>query len=202
MALFSTRPATAVDDREQVLNEEIARLEKEIAQLKARPSKAASGRPTPSVQTAQISGTSTPERSLPTPMVTNVVPVFTADPPVVPLPLPPSLPPNLPTSPGGIARANSTAFPMVAPAITDPRYNELGERKFDLNSWWTNLRKQLQRQPVGPNNPAMVKYLATGSVQGLRPLRYERRIARNRTLGLVTILTLVLYGLAWVFFRR
>lgn len=201
MPLFSTRTATAVDDREQVLNEEIARLEKEIAVLKAKPRRPAS-RPTPSVQTSQISGTSTPVRAFGPPLVTNVVPMVSVEAPVVPVPLPPAPPPQLQTTVLGITRAKSTLVPIPTPAITDPRYNELGERKFDLGSWWGNLRHQMRRQQVGPANPEMIKYLATGSVQGLRPLRYERRIARNRTIGLVTILVVVLYGLAWVFFRR
>lgn len=200
MALFSTRSPSAVDDREQVLNEEIARLEKEIAKLKARPPRPVVQRPTPSVQTAQISGGSTPERALAPPMVTNVVPMVPVDPPVAPLPLPPSPPPGLQAAANAPLRGKLA--PVPSPVITDPRFNELGERKFDLTLWWGNLRKQLRRQPVGPTNPKMIKYLATGSVQGLRPLRYERRIARNRTIGLMSILVVVLYGLAWMFFRR
>ena len=100
------------------------------------------------------------------------------------------------------ATAATTALPVARRGINDPRFNELGERKFDLGQWWAGMKTHFHRETVGPANPEMVKYLATGSVQGLRPLRFERRIARNRTIGLVAVLVVVLYGLAWVFFRR
>lgn len=203
-----------MDDRELALNEEIARLEKEIAELKTRPAKPGRNRPVPSVQTARISGAVTPELSDTPPMVTNVVPTVVLETPVPPVPLPPApFPGTMGTSGASAgdprnkaplkAGPNATAVPMVPNAAgTDPRYNELGERKFDVGVWWGNLTRQFRRERVGPANPEMVKYLASGSVQGLRPLRFERRIARNRTLGLVAILVVVLYGLAWVFFRR
>ena len=202
MAIFSNRGATAVDDREQALNDEISRLEKEIAELKTRPAKAQRARPVPSVQTAQLSDIATPEPEGTPPLVTNVVPVVTVETPVPPVPLPPSPPPSLPTVAVGVPRAKIAALPSANPGLSDPRYNELGERKFDLGSWWQGVRHQFRRTPVGSNNPEMVKYLAAGSVQGLRPLRFERRIARNRTVGLVSVLVVVLYGLAWVFFRH
>ncbi len=40
-----------------------------------------------------------------------------------------------------------------------------------------------------------MNYLAAGGIQGLRPLRYEKRVARNRFIFFVTILTLVLLGM-------
>jgi hypothetical protein len=40
-----------------------------------------------------------------------------------------------------------------------------------------------------------VNYLAAGGVQGLRPLRYEKRVARNRFFVLVVVVTAVLVGL-------
>jgi hypothetical protein len=48
----------------------------------------------------------------------------------------------------------------------------------------------------------MVHYLAAGSIQGLRPLRYERRVARNRFLAFLALLLLVLWGLAYWSFKR
>jgi hypothetical protein len=47
-----------------------------------------------------------------------------------------------------------------------------------------------------------VNYLAAGSIQGLRPLRYEKRVARNRFLFLVVVLVLVLWGIIVVIFKR
>jgi hypothetical protein len=44
-------------------------------------------------------------------------------------------------------------------------------------------------------NPKLVNYLAAGSIQGLRPMRYEKRVARNRVLALVIVILLVLVGL-------
>ena len=66
-------------------------------------------------------------------------------------------------------------------------------RKYDLpallNRWRNHFR--------GPttSNPRLVSYLAAGGVQGLRPLRYEKRVARNRFFVLITAVILVLLGL-------
>ena len=51
------------------------------------------------------------------------------------------------------------------------------------------------------NNPKLVNYLAAGSIQGLRPMRYEKRVARNRFIFLVVVLALVMWGLIWIFMR-
>jgi len=68
-------------------------------------------------------------------------------------------------------------------------FNELGVRKYDLPGLIDRIRTYLR----GPttNNPRLVNYLAAGGVQGLRPLRYEKRVARNRFL----VFTLLLFGL-------
>jgi len=72
-------------------------------------------------------------------------------------------------------------------------YNELGVRKYDLPALLMRLRNHFR----GPTttNPKLVSYLAAGGLQGLRPLRYEKRVARNRFLALVVILFLVLLGI-------
>lgn len=44
------------------------------------------------------------------------------------------------------------------------------------------------------SNPKLVKLLDSGQIQGLRPLRYERRVARNRFFLLSAVLLAVLYG--------
>lgn len=79
------------------------------------------------------------------------------------------------------------------PVTTDSHYNELGVRKFDLVAAWRRLRNHVH----GPsaNNPKLVNYLAAGSIQGLRPLRYEKRVARNRVIALTVILVVVLLGI-------
>jgi hypothetical protein len=78
--------------------------------------------------------------------------------------------------------------------------NHLDIRRNDLLSMWRRFKSNFR----GPatSNPKLVNYLAAGSIQGLRPLRYERRVARNRFLVLVAVLILVLWGIvALVFFR-
>lgn len=47
----------------------------------------------------------------------------------------------------------------------------------------------------------MARMLAAGSVQGLRTLRYERRVARNRFIALFVILLLILWGLTYSYLR-
>jgi hypothetical protein len=40
-----------------------------------------------------------------------------------------------------------------------------------------------------------VNYLAAGSIQGLRPMRYEKRVARNRVLFIALVLLALLVGI-------
>ena len=83
---------------------------------------------------------------------------------------------------------------------TPEHYNELGVRKYDLPALWRRARQHLR----GPatTNPKLVSYLAAGGLQGLRPLRYEKRVARNRFIAFVIVLFLVLLGTIWVFLKR
>jgi len=72
-------------------------------------------------------------------------------------------------------------------------FNDLGVRKYDLPALFDRIRNHFR----GPttSNPRLVNYLAAGGVQGLRPLRYERRVARNRFFALLIVVTAVLLGL-------
>ena len=72
-------------------------------------------------------------------------------------------------------------------------FNELGVRKYDLPALFNRVRNHFR----GPttSNPRLVNYLAAGGVQGLRPLRYEKRVARNRFFALVIVVCGVLLGL-------
>ena len=76
-------------------------------------------------------------------------------------------------------------------------FNELGVRKYDLPALFQRVRNHF-RGPM-TSNPRLVNYLAAGGVQGLRPLRYEKRVARNRFFVLVTVVILVLMGLLLMF---
>jgi len=79
-------------------------------------------------------------------------------------------------------------------------YNDLGVRKYDLASLWKRWSTHFR----GPatNNPKLVNYLAAGSIQGLRPLRYEKRVARNRFILFFIFLIAVLWGLIAIWIKR
>ena len=81
----------------------------------------------------------------------------------------------------------------VAPEATPAHFNELGVRKYDLLSAVQRTLNHLRGGPVQKSQ--VVTLLAAGSIQGLRPLRYEKRVARNRVLALFIVLLLVLFGL-------
>jgi hypothetical protein len=79
------------------------------------------------------------------------------------------------------------------PEATANHYNDLGVRKFDLVSVWRRVIGHFR----GPttSNPKLVNYLVAGSIHGLRPLRYEKRIARNRFLAFFVLLVLIFTGI-------
>jgi hypothetical protein len=87
-----------------------------------------------------------------------------------------------------------------AEAETPDHYNELGVRKYDLPALWQRVRNHLR----GPTttNPRLVNYLAAGGVHGLRPLRYEKRVARNRFIFFAAALFFLLLGVILVFVRN
>ena len=91
--------------------------------------------------------------------------------------------------------------PLQAPqTVRQEHYNDLGVRKYDLVGAWQKLRNVFKPPPA--SNPKLVNYLAAGSIQGLRPLRYEKRVARNRFIFLVVVLLLVLWGTFAMLFRH
>jgi len=79
-------------------------------------------------------------------------------------------------------------------------FNDLGVRKFDF----PGLLQRLRHFFHGPStsNPKLVNYLAAGGVQGLRPLRKEKRVARNRFILFSALLFVVLFGTLWWFLRN
>lgn len=115
---------------------------------------------------------------------------------------------NIPANSAGAFPAEPLVFENVKlqkpkqPSTTDQpeKFNELGVRKLDLVALW----QWVMRFFSGPDahNPRLVSYLASGTVQGLRPLRYERRIARNRFWGLAILLSLILWGITYAFIRN
>jgi hypothetical protein len=87
---------------------------------------------------------------------------------------------------------NQLQTPAEPPAAA-PHVSELGVRQHNLSSLWERIKKQFQAPPAA--NPKLLSYLAAGSIQGLRPLRYEKRVQRNRCVALVTLLVLVVFGI-------
>jgi hypothetical protein len=114
---------------------------------------------------------------------------------------------------GATVNRSSVASPPSAPVAHDPifeavdqnrldsraegasapeHFNDLGVRKYDLPALLRRLRQNFR----GPSttNPRLVSYLAAGGIQGpgMRPLRFEKRVARNRFIFLVAGLFFVL----------
>jgi len=80
------------------------------------------------------------------------------------------------------------------------RYNDLGVRKYDLMGAFRRLKNHIRGTPTA--NPKLVSYLAAGSIKGLRPLRYEKRIARNRFIFLSIFFVLILWGVIVAMFNN
>jgi hypothetical protein len=110
-----------------------------------------------------------------------------------------------PDAPPAKAPAGDPVFEEIKPlkpsTETDApdRFNELGVRKYDLPAFWQRLRDQFRRPTT--SNPRLVNYLAAGGVHGLRPLRYEKRVARNRFIFIATILFFLLLGIILCLYR-
>jgi len=92
--------------------------------------------------------------------------------------------------------------PLPARAETESpdHFNEFGVRKYDLPTLWSRLRDAFRRPTT--SNPRLVNYLAAGGVHGLRPMRYEKRVARNRFIFFSVALFLILLGIIYVFARN
>jgi hypothetical protein len=174
MAWFR-RKADLISDRARVLNQEIAALEAQIKTLDARLQRH-QGQP-------RLRSTALPQGST----VSHPAPEVSG----------PSLAPEEPIF-ENVDQNRLKARPE--PTTTPEHYNDLGVRKYDLPALFGRVRNQLR----GPSttNPKLVSYLAAGGIQGLRPLRYEKRVARNRFILLVVILFVILLGLLTVFVRR
>lgn len=97
-----------------------------------------------------------------------------------PIPTPAPRPSSVPS--GGL---NSSSAPL-------DRYN--------LVEAWARWKIKFGPRPRTPSG--LVTLMAAGSVHGLRPLRYERKIARRRLLLSLSFLLLILYGIARIMFRN
>ncbi len=90
--------------------------------------------------------------------------------------------------------------PPAEGSTTPEHYNDLGVRKYDLPALWRRMQQNFR----GPatTNPRLVSYLAAGGLSGLRPLRYEKRVARNRFIFATIFFVLILLGFLLVFANR
>ncbi len=176
MGWFRKNP-DPISDRARTLNDEIARLESQIKKLDAH---------------LQRNGSHPRLRSTALPHGPTINRATPPEPGAAPPPPPPT--------------AHEPIFEDVdqdrlnargEAGNTPEHYNELGVRKYDLLALLRRLRNQFR----GPStsNPKLVSYLAAGGLQGLRPLRYEKRVARNRFIALVIVLFLTLLGIILVF---
>jgi cell division protein FtsB len=169
-----TKQADPVSARARDLNQEIAALEQQISRLNSQIEKPA-GQP-------RLRSTALPRG------------VVTRHPPVTVFGTTPAPEPVFEEVKMDRLKANAES--VAAPE----QFNELGVRKYDLAGLFGRVKNQF----FGPstNNPRLVTYLAAGGVQGLRPMRYEKRVARNRLLLLVAGLFVLLLGILSVFIKN
>jgi hypothetical protein len=196
-----------ISDRARALNKEIAALEARIKALdsKVQRSPAPPQSAVPDTPSGLGAPASTPANVAPQPgLATDAS---------TPRPLRSTVQPQ--------RAAHGRPFPSSNPATPEPifekvdrgqlkgqegaqntreLYNDLGVRKYDLPALWRRFRDQFR----GPSttNPKLVSYLAAGGIQGLKPLRYEKRVARNRFIALVVFLFLMLLGIILVFVKH
>ena len=173
MAWFRKKP-DPISDRARALNDEIAKLESQIQQLDAQVQR---DHTQPRLRSTALPQSNTVSHA-PTPAALSE--------PVAHEPIFEEVGQNLLKARG-------------EPATTPEHYNDLGVRKYDLTALMRRLREHFR----GPStsNPKLVSYLAAGGIQGLRPLRYEKRVARNRFIFFVIILFLALLGTLLVFLK-
>lgn len=175
MAWFQKKP-DPISDRARVLGDEIARLDAQIKELGTQLQQAPS-RP-------RWRSTASPHRGTINPAA----------------PAPPATPTRPATEEPIFEEVGQNLLKARSEAATTPEhYNELGVRKYDLPALVRRIRDHFH----GPSttNPKLVSYLAAGGIQGLRPLRYEKRVARNRFIVTVVLLFLLLLG-TWVVFHK
>jgi hypothetical protein len=177
MTLFKKK-TDPISDRTQALNEEIAVLEGQIRKLDARLQRE---QEKPRLRSTALPGSGTTLDHPP------------PEAPPVPVPAPKIQEPIFEEVDLGRLKTRDEN------GDTKDHYNELGVRKYDLPA----LMKRIRQHFRGPStsNPRLISYLAAGGIQGLRPLRYEKRVARNRVIALVTLLFLTLLGIFLVAYR-
>lgn len=173
MGLFKKKP-DPINDRSRKLEAQIAALESQIKQLNA---KAHRERPQPRARsTALPQGQQLSAPSLAQPSTPlRREPIFES-----------------------LDHKNMTN--LSESENTPGHFNDLGIRKYDLIAAWRRFRNHFHG-PATPN-PKLVSYLAAGTIKGLRPLRYEKRVARNRFIALSILLLLLILGVLTMFLKQ
>jgi hypothetical protein len=157
-----------ISERERALNEQISSLQAEIKKLDSQLQHPPTPAPAPRLRSTAIPHGNTVARK------TEATP---------------------PPKPEASEPVFEEIKPLKPDTETEPsdRFNELGVRKYDLPALLERIRNQFK----GPttSNPRLVNYLAAGGVHGLRPLRYEKRVARNRFVLFTTVLFFLILGI-------
>jgi len=161
-----------ISDKARALNDEIAALEAEIKKLDAQLTKS----PTPKYRSTALPQGQTIPRAVekPVPAPAPAEPVF--------------------------EEVKVKPLHGRDDAASPDHYNQLGVRKYDLPALWNRVRNHFR----GPttSNPRLVNYLAAGGVQGLKPLRYEKRVARNRVIVLAGIFFAIMLGILLLYLKH
>jgi hypothetical protein len=184
MALFKKK-ADPISERALALNAEIAGLEAEIKRLDSKLQRDSNSNLNSNSEHPRLRSTALPHGAtvhrIPEPGAPPI------NPPVVEEPIFEEVDQN---------RLKAREETPVAPE----HFNDLGVRKYDLLALVQKIRSHFR----GPSttNPKLVNYLAAGGIQGLRPLRYEKRVARNRFFALVAVICVVLLGIILAFVKR
>ena len=98
------------------------------------------------------------------------------------------------TQPFGATPARAVPAPTPISVVGPRSGSSVPADRFNLVEAWQRWMQRLGGQPRRPSG--LVHLMAAGSVHGLRPLRYERKIARRRFLLSLSLLLLLLYGIA------
>jgi cell division protein FtsB len=162
-----------ISDKARALNEQIAALESQIKKLDTKLQQN-SGLKIRSTTLPSGAAAARPAEPLPPPRPVSQEPMF--------------------------EEINQQPIQSPEPPPAPELFNDFGVRKYDLPALWNRWRNYLR----GPDtaNPRLVSYLAAGGFQGLRPMRYEKRVARNRFLGLVTVLFIILFLMLCHYYRN
>lgn len=176
---WSKKKADPISDRARALTEEIAALEAQIKQLDSQLAPSATASAAAAASAPRLRSTAMPHAST----------ILHPHPPVAPPPAAPA-----PNGEPIFEEVNQNRLKDGTEPEPEPEdHNDLGVRRYDLAAFIRRVKNNFRGPPTA--NPKLVSYLAAGSIQGLRPMRYEKRVARNRFLFITGVILLVLLGI-------